>query len=227
MVALDETPYERHVQFTQLEEASFPLIIDYEVTHGSATPHRFALAFRSASTRANWRVSEAHFNLDMRESLRNDTKLEYYDSATMVAIQYPSRISESEHCFFRSLSSNGSTFDNIIFGLDDPCTFGHGLNPEKPDASASSFKVQESMVGDHAGRGVFAMEDIPANSYVGLDVSSNPVRCPWTSLEIIDEFQFSHQKMYQEFASVIFYYLEGYGFMDEPQVRYLAQAGLL
>jgi hypothetical protein len=84
-----------------------------------------------------------------------------------------------------------------------------------PNFDISSVEVRTSEAGEKAGRGVFALKDIPANSYVGLETATYNVDFPPLTYALILDM---HRESAAEAAmDVLFYYIDGYGFTS----RYL------
>jgi hypothetical protein len=73
----------------------------------------------------------------------------------MLTYQYPSKQIEVTFCRGHPLIRE--------------CQEGHGFDPERKNLPLSSLEVDQSSLGERAGRGVFARIDIPQQSYVGLE----------------------------------------------------------
>ena len=202
----------------ELEQAGFARITDYDIVldHDARTPSKYAVAFKSFSAKGMWHMNEALYNLEImsRSQQNEDTHFpfKYFDSAAMMSIQYPSRLSEREHCQFYPFESTNSSRPEV-------CTEGHGLNPERHDVPTNLLKVQTSSEGENAGRGIFASVDIPLGSYIDLETSSHPVRCPWYCADIVIDFYEAENEILNAYG--LYYYMDGYGFMDEKTVSYM------
>jgi hypothetical protein len=109
----------------------------------------------------NWFTNEAAVSLRVqRRSLQTvdgKSPFLYFDGATMMSYQYPSKQSEVVFCR-REPTPEG-------------CTGGRGYDLDRINIPISALEVKQSSLGEHAGRGVFAKIDIPASSYVGLEES--------------------------------------------------------
>ncbi len=141
VMPLGQTSFQRFVETTELENAGFARITDYEVVdHGTREPSKYAVAFKSFKAKAMWHLTEAHYNVKIQDRTRREEDgaypFEYFDSVAMMSIQHPSRISEAEYCRYHPIDPSDSCFSRA-----DPCTKGHGLDPDIRDVSASLLKV--------------------------------------------------------------------------------------
>ena len=76
--------------------------------------------------------------------------LRYFDAPTMIRYQVPSKAAETAYC-----ENGGSPFD---------CEEYLGLDPEIVNIPMSHLEARKSTVGEYAGRGLFASQDIPKGS---------------------------------------------------------------
>lgn len=83
------------------------------------------------------------------------SSLRYFDGATMASYMYPAKASETVFC--RRVPESSS------------CQYGQGFDPERTNLPITVLEVKASSLGEHAGRGVFAKQDIPQMSYLGLE----------------------------------------------------------
>jgi hypothetical protein len=193
-----------------LAEAGFPRVVDYNVRiPGTSKASNYAVAFKNRRTEARWHLTEAHANVEIRRRIvsapadgDNDYPFDYFDTASVGSIEYPPKASAVHFCQ-QNLDENY-------------CVMGHGMDPTVKNIKADSLKVQESQMGEHAGRGVYTMEDIPAHSYLGGVVMSQPVRMHWKTSTMVNRLE--KNKIYDDELEIMYYYFEGYGFIDEPYV---------
>jgi hypothetical protein len=133
----------------------------------------------------------------------NGYPFDYFDSATVGSIEYPPKTSAVHFC--------QQNPDN------DDCVTGHGLDPTVKAIKVDALEVRESQMGDHAGRGVYTMVDIPTPSYLGGVIMSQPVKMHWKTSTMVDRLE--DNDIYSDGeAEILFYYFEGYGFISEPYV---------
>eukprot|EP00934_Nitzschia_sp_Nitz4_P000062 Nitzschia sp. Nitz4//scaffold340_size24592//23009//24421//NITZ4_008365-RA/size24592-processed-gene-0.9-mRNA-1//-1//CDS//3329548527//62//frame0 len=193
------------------QRTMFEQITDYlvPVTASDRIHQHFAVAFVHRSTYAHWHLNEANFAVRLRQrhisvmgtpTSDNSDTLVSLDSATMASLRFPSRISENAFCAY----SPGRC------GAHHPV----GINLHAANIPRSQLEVKRSGVGDKAGRGVFSKVDIPANSYLDLESASHPIRVPWKSSKIVWDLV-EQNDYFDERASPLHYYFEGYGFADE------------
>ena len=107
----------------------------------------------------DWFTNEAAVNLRVQrrsmQTVDGKSPFLYFDGTTMMSYKYPSKQSEVVFCR-REPTPEG-------------CTGGRGFDLDRINIPISALGVNQSSLGEHAGRGVFAKVDIPALSYVGLE----------------------------------------------------------
>jgi hypothetical protein len=206
----------------ELTQANFSRIIDYDISaahyyhdsrnthysgHASTTPSRLrfpinmAVAFKSNTGLAYWRLNEAHYNLKQMRRLSHEAKdsMSVFDSATMLQLQFPPTHSSWFYC--ESYTKN-------------LCEF-HGYDPEYPNVPLQDLYVSKSKAGENAGRGVFANVDIAPDSNVALETTTNSIHLGWTTTRL-------HRNMMRvkEYATtkarIVNVYSEAYGYENDP-----------
>jgi hypothetical protein len=205
-LGVDRTRYLSKID--ELIDAEFEFILDYEVQHnGKQTPSIYTVAFKSSRTRARWHLNEAHFNVEIHRRIRHTSahsylQFEYFDSAAMTPIEFPSKASEVAYCKNRPTS--------------EKCQEGHGFDPEILDFPVELLKAQKSSMGEGAGKGVFTTVDIPAGSYIGSKSLSHVVRNQWKTNELMDSLQ-THNVIFREFegGEITHFYFDGQGYTSE------------
>jgi hypothetical protein len=155
-----------------------PLCVRTKSHGGYELPWQFILAFKSFDTRVDWFSNEASVNLEIRKRATPTTSggspFLFFDGATQQSVMYPSRASETVFCRQEE--------------TPEKCEGGHGFDPEWPNLSiAFALEVKESSIGEFDGRGLFAKNDIPAPSYVGLDQLVHPLYFYPSCYEVLDE----------------------------------------
>lgn len=158
----------RFVFIETLMKLGFESIFDYIEPHcGFEFPWNFFVSFKSAQLNSErWFSSETQFNVEMhkRSVRRRDgqSPFEYFDGATMLSYQRPTKASVSVFC--RQTPT------------PEGCHDVHGFDPEALNIPKSSLKLAKSLVGENAGPGVFTMVDVPENSYIALETVINRIK---------------------------------------------------
>ena len=186
-----------------LSEVGFINIQIYGQAHsGYTSTWNNMVATKSLKARANWYRNEAEVNVEvLRRTVKTKSGspiFQYFDGATMQLFQLPSKRFET------------------IFCKSDPrpkdCDEIRGYEPETPNANISTFEVKASGVGENAGRGLFATQDIPKGSYFAID-SSRSVYIPPSTFRVITEMEEEVDEL-----TVVDYYMHGYGFQGHYHV---------
>ena len=188
----------------KLKEYDFLKIEDYAEGHGGFLGvMKFKIAFKCTSCYTQWHSNQAMIDLAIKERSMEtveDSKAKlfrFFDGATMIGYQYPSRVVENVFC--REIPTPPF------------CEASHGFDPFTTNIRLSSLEVNTSLI-PNAGRGVFTKVDIPKGSYVGLEeVSRNVIVMPETVHLIqmfIKEAVVNRWKMFDA-------YLYGLGFSSD------------
>lgn len=170
------------------------------------------MAFKSYASRKRWYANAAEIDLAMQKrsvsTKSGKTALRYFDGATMVSYQAPSRTIENVFCR-REPTPLGCDDDDFTF------------NPEHPNAPTSSMEVKSSGQGDNAGRGVFTKVDIGKDTYISAETASQSLRFyPSTYALIMELLEKCDEQA--EALEVLEYYMHGYGFTSRRLVSYRA-----
>jgi hypothetical protein len=181
---------------------------EYTEAHcGFEFPWRFVVSIKAARSQERWFSSEAQVNLEMqkRSTRRKDGGLpyDYFDGATMVSFQHISKASATVFC----------RRDPVPDGCDGDYGYGytHGYDPESENVPMLSLTVSKSMVGENAGRGVFALVDIPANSYIGLETQVVPIVFEASTYPLIEMME--DRPLFKDFHSgSLNAFMHGYGY---------------
>lgn len=158
------------------ERAGFQSTTTYtESTCQRRAPTTFLIALKSKEEiRANWFMAEAEITRNLVGRLlktkSGESPFHYFDGATMMPYQFPSRIHEEIWCL-----------DNIKW-----CKGGHGYSPERQNVPISTLKVELSKY-EGGGRGVYAKDDIPEGTMIDLEGCSYGFHIPAGSMEIIND----------------------------------------
>ena len=187
---------------TNIEQVGFQTIKEYSEVHGGfMAVWKFLIAFKDPSYKANWYANEAEIDLKVRErsmpTVSGESPFRYFDGATMMVYQYPSRISEEVFCRTQPTPAL--------------CEEGHGFDPERQNAPISAFEVKPSKI-PNAGRGVFFKEAFPKGTYIAVDEGVNDMMLLPFALSIIESMLGTEMK---DRWKVFQYYIYGYGFYSD------------
>mmetsp|Transcript_21922 Transcript_21922/g.52175 ORF Transcript_21922/g.52175 Transcript_21922/m.52175 type:complete len:861 (+) Transcript_21922:178-2760(+) len=150
----------RHRLVDTLSKLGFSTIRSYTDNghSGFSSPWQFVIAFKRPDTKAEWFANPALVDLKIRTrsmaTVDGGSPFKFFDGATMQSYYYPSKTIAEVFC--RDSESRH-------------CKEGHGFDLSRENLPMSTVELQESSIGDNAGKGVFAKVDIPSNSYIGLD----------------------------------------------------------
>ena len=181
-----------------LQYAGFESLIDYDEAHGRLVEiWTFLLAMKDSESRSNWFVSEAEMQLIIQKrSMRTkngESPFLYFDGASMMNYQFPSRVVEETWCREKS----------------NECK-GHGFDPEITSVPRSSFEVKQSAIA-LGGRGVFAKDFIQKGSFIGLEDCVHGMLLPSTTYDLMGESAEKFANM-SDFWDVAYWgYVDGYG----------------
>jgi hypothetical protein len=180
--------------------------VEYSEAHcGFDNPWTFLVSFKSAESPKRWISNEAQVNLEMqkRSIRRKDGELpfDYFDGATMISYQHTSKGSATVFCR-RDVDTDGC---NGVHG------YTHGFDPERENIPMSSLNVSKSLVGENAGRGVFTLVDIPANSYVGLETQVHPIIFEASTYPLIEKME--NRSLFETYyLGSLYSFMHGYGY---------------
>jgi hypothetical protein len=202
--------------------ASFPRIIDYDIPASyyfyydttpsskqqssqirSKFPINIAVAFKSNDGLAYWRMNEAHYSLAIQEHLTEDSldKLDVFDSATMLQLQYPPSHSSWYYC--------------DSYAIPNGCDF-HGYDPEYPNIPLTDLYVAKSKAGEYAGRGVFTNVDIPASSNIALEATTQSIHYEWKTTGLHRAMMEQVTEYTKGKGKIVSLYAEAYGYANDP-----------
>jgi len=112
-------------------------------------------------------------NLEMRRRgmliKRGDTLFRHFDGATMVSLQFPSRVIEEVHCRSRPET--------------ELCALDHGFESDQPSKLASLLGVG----GKRSHAGLFVSADMPAGPNVAIEESVDSVLFPPSTTSLIED----------------------------------------
>jgi hypothetical protein len=162
----------------------------------------FIVAFKSYSSRKLWYANSAEIELAIQKrtvrTKSGNSPLRYFDGATMMSYQVPSRTIET------------------VFCRRDPAPYACNDNafqfvPELPNLPASSMEVRISGQGEHSGRGVFTKVNVVNGTYISAETSAKSLRFYPSTYKIIIDLVEKCEKQAEE-LEVFEHYMHGYGF---------------
>lgn len=185
-----------------------------------SSPLSFIVCFHNQESRALWFASAAEYHVRIQSRLVGTVSddvpiLHWFDEATMMNYQFPSRLVEDAFC-----SQPEKPF---------MCDEGHGFDPEVPNAPISSFGVGRSLVPG-AGRGIFFQTDVAKGTLIAAEESVYAILVYPTTTSLIHEMmEFLKPSEYLYYSSLFHTYLFGYGFAFEyfGEPGYLVDTGIL
>ena len=163
----------------------------------------------SFESKAHWFLSEARFQMEIHQrsigTIDGTPTFLYFDGATMMTYQYPSKASEVVWC--------RGQLDEYICDQE-----GRGFDHEMPNFPLANFEVRRSGFGENSGRGVFSLADIPPFSYLGLESAVHQVVVDVDASHII-ELNLATSKLFADSKyAVLHTYMYAYGFQASPRV---------
>jgi SET domain len=196
-----------------LDDAKFQKIVEYDIRlPDSRYARSIAVAMKDGVSKAQWRLNEAHFARRMQKRLVDPSSLQWFDSATMLSLRYPSK-----HSAVRFCGPNGNYLDDGDDELDEICDKdGHGYDPFTANIPVTDLFLEKSQAGVHAGRGVFTKVDIPADTYIGLETTIHSVMYEWTTTELHGDMMDFVPEYANSKGRIIFVFAEAYGYSQEP-----------
>ena len=152
------------LQIDGLTESGFESIHTYDEGHSHFyMPWSYLVAFKDYKTRTAWHKTAPEIEIELRRRLHNTKSgkpvLRYFDAATMISYQMPSRATETTYC--RKEDSPYECYEFVTLKEDEGSQFLTRVS--------EYTKVGRSSLGGHAGRGLFATRDIPKDSAFSYD----------------------------------------------------------
>ena len=189
-----------------LDDKGFKSVVSFEESHGRLDRSWiFVVALKDWETRSNWwrNSAEVDFQIYQRtvRTTTSELPLQFFDGATMMKYQTPSRQLENAWC--QKYPHN--------------CKRGHGFDPDTVHVPVSMFEVKTSVIAK-GGRGVFAKQFISKGSVVALDDCVHGMFVHSTSLEVMEDTYASYGDVSQFWSTVLDGYLDGYGWEDNDYV---------
>lgn len=190
-----------------LQNIGFGSMHVYEEGHSKFfAPWSYLVSFKDSASRAKWYRNSAEIEIETHKRIHRTKSgrpaLHYFDGPTMVSYQLPPKAHETMYC--RS-------------GDKEECKTFLGIDPETVDIPASNFEVRKSSVGEFAGRGLYAAQDISQGSKFNLKDSAlsfhvlpSAWSTMWSLYEWADDNYDAFKFVCEELVGLITY-IDGYG----------------
>ncbi len=173
-------------------------------------PWSYLVALKDYKSKARWHRTAPELQIALRQRLHRTKSgrpvLRYFDEATMLSYQLPSRAQETTYC-------RQETGDNDEIPWD--CVSALGFYPGHVHLPMEYLRVGKSGVGERAGRGLFAARDIPSHASIGVDKSVHGFHFPPLTWVVLDSIVKWSAEKENEFPSVgdeissVYTYAEG------------------
>ena len=149
-----------------LEQSGFESIHTYDEGHSHFyMPWSYLVALKDYETKAAWHRTAPEIQIELHQRLHRTKSgnpiLRYFDVAMMVGYQVPSKAQEMTQC---REDMNGK----VPMDCDDILGF---YKQDRIHLPLDHIQVAKSGVGERAGRGLFAAQDIPEFATIGLEKS--------------------------------------------------------
>lgn len=141
-------------------------------------PWSYLVAFKDYKSRAGWHRTAPEIQIALQQRLHKTKSgkpiLRYFDAATMVSYQLPSKAQETTYC-----RKEESPWE---------CDEFVGMHPEYVTLPAAEYlKVGKSSFGNRAGRGLFAARDIPYYGSLAIDEGAQAFHFPPLTWSVIEK----------------------------------------
>lgn len=144
---------------SDLEQHGFQAVDFFEESHGGfMAPWTYLVAFKDSKSRRKWDSNQAEIDLNLQwramQTVDGSTPFRYFDGATMLGYQFPTRLDQDALCRNRPAPP---------LCLDD-----WGFSSELPHAPASVLKAVTG-TADNSECAVVAQNHIPKGSLIAID----------------------------------------------------------
>ena len=143
-------------------------------------PWSYIVALKDYKSRADWYRTGPELQIALQQGLyrtkSGQTSLRYFDAATMISYQTPSKAQETTYCRGEENQSKCDKSVGVHLDLD-------------------YLRVGKSGVGESAGRGLFAVRDIPFNATIALDIAAQSFHVPPSTLTVVESLYENPQEV--------------------------------
>ncbi|KAL7482045.1 hypothetical protein ACHAW6_008440 [Cyclotella cf. meneghiniana] len=191
---------------SKLQHLGFQSIHMYEEGHCEFYhPWSILVAFKTYETRANWYRPAAELQIQLRRRIRATRSgrpaLLHFDAATMHGYQIPPKSFESVYCRQER--------------EPEECEEYNGFRTEGArNVPTTQVRIQKSGISESAGRGLFAVEDIPPGATLALEEGTKAfhvVPSTWRVLDLVYEWSNERANFdaIEDELSAMKYFIEG------------------
>lgn len=135
----------------------------------------------------------------------------HFDAATMQTYEFPSRIMEDMWCIDVYSTMNET----------DHCFQYQTFDPSIPVIPSSAFEVRTSTVAN-GGRGVFSINNVPKDTYIGLKDMVQGMFVPPVAYALLTTTALNVVDYTPYFDCLLDGYLNGYGWVESVYVSFFA-----
>ena len=199
-------PFRNRAKMTaQLQKFGFESIHVFDEGHCDFFhPWTILVALKNYESRSNWYRNAAEIQIELIERIvqtkSGNPALLHFDAATMISYQIPSKSFESIYCRQD----------------DEPeeCDDYYGFWPDINNIPISHVQVKKSGVSEQAGRGIFAVNDIPKDSMIDLGQGTKAFHMAPTTWDVFDTLydwveEKSEREVIASEMSGLKYFIEG------------------
>ena len=199
-------PFRNRAKMTaQLQKFGFESIHVFDEGHCDFFhPWTILVALKNYESRSNWYRNAAEIQIELIERIvqtkSGNPALLHFDAATMISYQIPSKSFESIYCRQD----------------DEPeeCDDYYGFWPDINNIPISHVQVKKSGVSEQAGRGIFAVNDIPKDSMIDLGQGTKAFHMAPTTWGVFDTLydwveEKSEREVIASEMSGLKYFIEG------------------
>ncbi|KAL3826561.1 hypothetical protein ACHAXA_003625 [Cyclostephanos tholiformis] len=173
-------------------------------------PWSYLVALKDYKSRARWHMTAPELQIELQQRLHRtksgEPVLRYFDAATMISYQLPSRAQETTYC-------RQTTDLEILPDCDDILKF----YPNYTHLPLEYLRVGKSGVGKRAGRGLFATRNIPSYATLGTEKGVHCFKFPPSTWSVLNSLVEWSDRNSDEFPFVkteidkLHTYANGYG----------------
>ena len=171
-------------------------------------PWSYLVALKDYKSKARWHRTTPELQIALRQRLHQTKSgrpvLRYFDAATMVSYQLPSRAQETTYCRQEAGDDDERDCDSVL-----------GFFSDHVHLPIEYLRVGKSGIGERAGRGLFATRDIPSHASIGINKSVNGFHFPplaWSVLNSMVEWSAENENEFpyvEDEISSVYTYAEG------------------
>jgi len=206
----DETgPSKDKAHMMEALQHVFESIHAYDEGHSHFfAPWSYLVCFKDYESRASWYKTSPEIEIELHQRLYKTKSgkpaLLFFDAPTMISYQVPPKAIETTYCRKE----------------DTPweCDEYLGIDPELMRIPISHVEARKSTVGEYAGRGLFASQDIPKDAMIDINGSVKAFHVPPSTGFVITKLydwgngNSDEGTFVKEGLSCVRTFVEGYGY---------------